>query len=260
MSSSPTETRVVDVAMPQMGVSVAEGTIVAWHKQPSATGSADEEPIGEITTDKIDTEVPSPATGRLREILVEAGVTVDVGTPLARIATDARPGEPHVSEHPGNGGAAAPEPTSEAAAATGRTPAPATATPAPEPAAASRTTPRSAGATPRSSAHRRRARHRPLAGPGHRPRRPRAQAGRARAPRRRRRRRRPRRAEPPLHIESPYRPEPVPPRRRAGRAGPVGRAAPRPRRRRRRRRRAARGRRRTAGSRSRACAARSAST
>ena len=96
VSSSPTET-LVDVAMPQMGVSVAEGTIVAWHKQVGDWVEADET-LAEVTTDKIDTEIPSPATGRLAEVLVEPGVTVDIGTPLARIATDARPGEAHVAE------------------------------------------------------------------------------------------------------------------------------------------------------------------
>jgi pyruvate/2-oxoglutarate dehydrogenase complex dihydrolipoamide acyltransferase (E2) component len=87
----------VDVAMPQMGVSVAEGTIVAWHKQVGDWVQADET-LADVTTDKIDTEIPSPATGRLAEVLVEPGVTVDIGTPLARIATDARPGEAHASE------------------------------------------------------------------------------------------------------------------------------------------------------------------
>jgi pyruvate/2-oxoglutarate dehydrogenase complex dihydrolipoamide acyltransferase (E2) component len=104
VSSSPTET-LVDVTMPQMGVSVAEGTIVAWHKRVGDWVEADET-LAEVTTDKIDTEIPAPATGRLAEVLVEVGVTVDVGTPLARIATDARPGEPHVDESE----AAEPEP------------------------------------------------------------------------------------------------------------------------------------------------------
>jgi pyruvate/2-oxoglutarate dehydrogenase complex dihydrolipoamide acyltransferase (E2) component len=121
----------VDVVMPQMGVSVSEGTIVAWHKQPGDWVRY-EEPIVDISTDKIDTEVPSPASGRVTEIVVEAGATVDVGSVLARIATDARPGEPHASEH-GGGDAT---PTSEAAAATGQTPADATPSPAPEPVAA----------------------------------------------------------------------------------------------------------------------------
>jgi 2-oxoglutarate dehydrogenase dihydrolipoamide succinyltransferase (E2 component) len=134
VSSSSTSAGTVDVVMPQMGVSVSEGTIVEWRKQPGDWVEY-EEPIVDISTDKIDTEVPSPAAGRLSEIVVDVGTTVDVGTVLARIATDARPGEAHASEHGGNG--AAPEPpTSEAAAATGETPAPATPTPSPEPAAA----------------------------------------------------------------------------------------------------------------------------
>src|SRR4051812_13970018 len=120
--------------MPQMGVSVSEGTIVEWRKQPGDWVEY-EEPLVDISTDKIDTEVPSPAAGRLSEIVVDVGTTVDVGTVLARIATDARPGEAHASEHSaGNGNGAAP--TSEAAAATGETPASATESPSPEPAAA----------------------------------------------------------------------------------------------------------------------------
>jgi pyruvate/2-oxoglutarate dehydrogenase complex dihydrolipoamide acyltransferase (E2) component len=83
--------------MPQMGVSVAEGTLVEWRKQRGDWVQADET-ICEVSTDKIDTEIPSPASGRLVEILVGVGVTVEVGVTLARIATDARPGEPHSSE------------------------------------------------------------------------------------------------------------------------------------------------------------------
>jgi pyruvate/2-oxoglutarate dehydrogenase complex dihydrolipoamide acyltransferase (E2) component len=109
-----------------MGVSVSEGTIVEWRKQVG-DWVAYEETICEISTDKIDTEVPSPAAGRLEEIVVEVGATVDVGTVLARLATDARPGEAHASED---------EPTSEAAVATGATPAGSTASPSPEPATA----------------------------------------------------------------------------------------------------------------------------
>jgi pyruvate/2-oxoglutarate dehydrogenase complex dihydrolipoamide acyltransferase (E2) component len=136
VSSSSTDTTTIDVVMPQMGVSVSEGTIVEWRKQPGDWVEY-EEPIVDISTDKIDTEVPSPAAGRVSEIVVGVGTTVEVGTVLARIATDARPGEAHASEHDGNGNGAAPEPpTSEAAAATGDTPAPATATPSPEPEAA----------------------------------------------------------------------------------------------------------------------------
>jgi 2-oxoglutarate dehydrogenase E2 component (dihydrolipoamide succinyltransferase) len=74
--------------MPQMGVSVAEGTVVAWHKQPGDWVES-EEAIGEVSTDKIDTEIPAPASGRLVEILVQVGVTVNVGVTLARIAAGA---------------------------------------------------------------------------------------------------------------------------------------------------------------------------
>src|SRR4051794_30998413 len=84
--------------MPQMGVSVAEGTVVEWKKQAGDWVEADEI-IASISTDKIDTDVESPATGRVQEIVVDVGETVEVGVTLARIATDARPGEPHVSEN-----------------------------------------------------------------------------------------------------------------------------------------------------------------
>ena len=96
MSSSSTET-IVDVAMPQMGVSVAEGTVVEWKKQVGDWIEADEI-IASISTDKIDTDVESPASGRVTEIVVEVGATVEVGTVMARIATDAKPGEAHASE------------------------------------------------------------------------------------------------------------------------------------------------------------------
>jgi 2-oxoglutarate dehydrogenase dihydrolipoamide succinyltransferase (E2 component) len=110
VSSSNTETA-VDVAMPQMGVSVAEGTVVEWKKQVGDWIEADEI-IASISTDKIDTDVESPATGRVQEILVEVGSTVEVGTVMARIATDAKPGEPHASENDSSSQA-----TSEAGAA-----------------------------------------------------------------------------------------------------------------------------------------------
>ena len=99
MSSSSTSgaTTLVDVNMPQMGVSVVEGTVIEWRKQPGDWVEADEV-ICAISTDKIDTDVEAPATGRVQEVLVDVGTTVDVGTVLARIATDARPGEAHAAE------------------------------------------------------------------------------------------------------------------------------------------------------------------
>src|SRR4051812_15474652 len=83
--------------MPQMGVSVAEGTIVEWRKRPGDWVEADE-PVCDVTTDKVDVEIPSPASGRLERILVEPGTTVPVGTPLAEIDAAARPGEAHPQE------------------------------------------------------------------------------------------------------------------------------------------------------------------
>jgi pyruvate/2-oxoglutarate dehydrogenase complex dihydrolipoamide acyltransferase (E2) component len=91
--------------MPQMGVSVAEGTIIAWSKRIGDPIDL-EEPICEITTDKVDTEVPAPAAGTLAEILVEAGETVDVGTILARILPTGSP-VPAPSSPTGNATAAA---------------------------------------------------------------------------------------------------------------------------------------------------------
>jgi 2-oxoglutarate dehydrogenase E2 component (dihydrolipoamide succinyltransferase) len=83
--------------MPQMGVSVAEGTIVEWRKRVGDWIERDEV-IVEISTDKVETEVPSPESGRVSEIVVEVGTTVDVGTVLARIDVRAKPGEAHVQE------------------------------------------------------------------------------------------------------------------------------------------------------------------
>jgi pyruvate/2-oxoglutarate dehydrogenase complex dihydrolipoamide acyltransferase (E2) component len=119
--------------MPQMGVSVSEGTIVEWRKQVGDWVEY-EEALVDISTDKIDTELPSPAAGRVAEIVVEPGTTVEVGAVLARLSTDAKPGQPHASE--GNGA----PPTSEAAAKSGppaQTPVEATATASPEPGTAS---------------------------------------------------------------------------------------------------------------------------
>jgi pyruvate/2-oxoglutarate dehydrogenase complex dihydrolipoamide acyltransferase (E2) component len=97
VSSSPTSTQ-TEIVMPQMGVSVAEGTIVEWAKRPGDWVERDET-VCIVTTDKIDVEIPSPGAGRLSRILVEQGDTVDVGTPLAELDSGARPGEAHPEEH-----------------------------------------------------------------------------------------------------------------------------------------------------------------
>jgi pyruvate/2-oxoglutarate dehydrogenase complex dihydrolipoamide acyltransferase (E2) component len=84
VSSSRTDV-LTDVTMPQMGVSVAEGTIVAWRVEAGDRIAADET-ICDISTDKIDTEVPAPASGVVAELLVAIDETVPVGTVIARIA------------------------------------------------------------------------------------------------------------------------------------------------------------------------------
>ncbi|HXF58185.1 MAG TPA: biotin/lipoyl-containing protein, partial [Actinomycetota bacterium] len=73
--------------MPQLGETVVEGTITKWLKNEGETVQRDE-PLFEISTDKVDTEVPSPVSGRLVEIKVQEGETVAVGTELAVIETD----------------------------------------------------------------------------------------------------------------------------------------------------------------------------
>ncbi len=108
----------IDVAMPQMGESIAEGTLSKWLKKLGDPVKRDE-PIFEISTDKVDAEIPSPTAGVLAEILVQEGQTVPVQTLVARIETDA-------------GAAAAPAPAAPAAPAA---PPPVAAAP-PKPAAA----------------------------------------------------------------------------------------------------------------------------
>jgi pyruvate dehydrogenase E2 component (dihydrolipoamide acetyltransferase) len=121
----------VEVVMPQMGVSVSEGTITKWTKQVGDTVEADETLL-EISTDKVDTDVPSPASGVISEILVQEGQTVPVGTVLARIG-----GEPAASAPAEAPPEPATQPAAEAstAAATEGKAAPENAAPAPPPAA-----------------------------------------------------------------------------------------------------------------------------
>ncbi|MDX6628829.1 MAG: hypothetical protein QOH00_1075 [Gaiellales bacterium] len=102
----------VDVVMPQMGVSVSEGTVVTWRKQVGEAVKADET-IVEISTDKVDTEVPAPASGTVRELLVAEGETVDVGTRIAVIDTGGG-AAPAASAAPAAPDAAAPAPAAPA--------------------------------------------------------------------------------------------------------------------------------------------------
>ena len=121
----------IDVVMPQMGVSVSEGTITRWLKQEGEHVEADE-PLLEISTDKVDTEVPSPGSGTLTQILVPEGQTVDVGTKLAQIG-GGDGGTPQAETAP-------PEPATQQAAqeadaaSPAETPQPVQPTPAPAPA------------------------------------------------------------------------------------------------------------------------------
>ena len=130
-----------EVVMPQMGVSVSEGTVTKWLRQVGEPIQRDE-PLLEISTDKVDTEVPSPAEGVVAQILVQEGETVEVGTVLALIA-------PAGAEIDAPGAApAAPEPEPEpapepVAAAPAPSPEPPPVTPEPAPAVAT-----AAAATP----------------------------------------------------------------------------------------------------------------
>ena len=92
----------VDVIMPQMGESIAEGTLTRWLKEIGETVERDED-LFEISTDKVDADIPSPVAGTLVEILVEEGATVEVNTVVARIDTEggaAAPSEPQSAAEP----------------------------------------------------------------------------------------------------------------------------------------------------------------
>jgi pyruvate dehydrogenase E2 component (dihydrolipoyllysine-residue acetyltransferase) len=122
----------IDVVMPQMGVSVSEGTITKWLKQEGEQVTADEALL-EISTDKVDTEVPSPGTGVVQQILVQEGETVDVGVKLAVIVPEGAAAEaPAPAEEPPPAPA-----TQEASAPSSSEGAPAPLPPPPAPEAAS---------------------------------------------------------------------------------------------------------------------------
>ena len=97
VSPSTDKTTPVDVPMPKMGESVMEGTVIKWHKKPGDFVKKDEL-LFDISTDKVDTEVPSPAQGTLTEILVKEQETVPVGHIVAKIASSYR-GEVPVIEN-----------------------------------------------------------------------------------------------------------------------------------------------------------------
>src|SRR4051794_38750116 len=80
------EAKVIEIEMPAMGESVSEGTILEWAKQPGDS-VAEDETIVEISTDKVDAEVPAPTSGTLTEVLADAGDTVTVGQIIARMTS-----------------------------------------------------------------------------------------------------------------------------------------------------------------------------
>ena len=127
-----TETQ-IEVVMPQMGVSVSEGTITKWLKQEGETIERDEALL-EISTDKVDTEVPSPGEGVVAKILVQEGETVEVGTVLAVIAPEgAEVSAPAPAEAPPEPATQDAADASEAAATETAEPTPAAPTPSPAP-------------------------------------------------------------------------------------------------------------------------------
>jgi len=112
--------------MPQLGITVTEGTLIAWRKQPGELVARDEA-ICEVSSDKVDTEIPAPAAGRIFELLIEVGTTVDAGTVIATMETDQvesaqRAPSPGAVAASGEGEPAAPTPREAAGAAAGGSP------------------------------------------------------------------------------------------------------------------------------------------
>ncbi len=138
-----------DVTLPALGESVTEGTVTRWLKSVGDSVAVDE-PLLEVSTDKVDTEIPSPVAGTLLEILVNEDDTVEVGTVLARLGDAADAGSEPAAPEP----AAEPEPAPEAQAEPAAEPEPAPeAQAAPEPPAAPPAAPAGASpATPEPSA------------------------------------------------------------------------------------------------------------
>ena len=127
----------VSVTLPALGESVTEGTVTRWLKQVGDEVKADE-PLLEVSTDKVDTEIPSPVSGTLLEIKVSEDETVEVGAALAVIGSGSPAPAPAPTPEPAPAPAPAPEPTPQAAAQPSAAPAPDSpppAAPAPAPVA-----------------------------------------------------------------------------------------------------------------------------
>src|SRR5215470_10265029 len=130
----------VAVSMPQLGESVTEGTVTRWLKKEGEHVTVDE-PLLEVSTDKVDTEIPSPATGILRGIAVDEDETVAVGAQLAVIEEEGADAPQAAAPAPGAPSTAAPPPSAPPAP-------PAAPAPAPAPAPASTWSPRTEPAGP----------------------------------------------------------------------------------------------------------------
>src|ERR1700742_3492398 len=120
-----------DVIMPQMGESIFEGTITKWLKKPGDTVQRDE-PLFEISTDKVDAEIPSPASGILSEVKIAEGNTVQINT-VVGVITDANgqaPAPPAAKETPSAASSSAPAPSPAPAASPSPAPPAGTAAPA----------------------------------------------------------------------------------------------------------------------------------
>src|SRR5271157_885131 len=125
MATSTTAEQTIDVVTPAAGESVTEGTILEWHAKVGDPIKLDDT-IVEISTDKVDVELPSPASGTVSEILAQEGDTVTVGQVIARIVTGDAPqnGAPASNGAPGDSAAdgqspTGAHPTPAAASATG---------------------------------------------------------------------------------------------------------------------------------------------
>src|ERR1700753_4332897 len=134
----------IDVEMPQMGESIVEGTLTRWLKKPGEKVERDE-PLFEISTDKVDTEIPPPVAGVLSEVLVQEGATVAINAVVARIGDGNGASAPAAAPAPAPAPAPAQQPAKSEAPTSPKTdvgpsaaapPEPRTPPPAPAPASA----------------------------------------------------------------------------------------------------------------------------
>jgi len=139
-----------EVKLPALGESVTEGTVTRWLKQVGETVDVDE-PLLEVSTDKVDTEIPSPVAGTVQQILVNEDDTVAVGAVLAIVGSGAAAAAQEAPAMPAAPAPAAPAPAAPAPAAAAPAPAPAPAAPAPAPAAPAPAAPAPAAAAPAAS-------------------------------------------------------------------------------------------------------------